>query len=236
MKSHIRILACLAALPGVMCVYRASANAEEIYREGIFLAYLERNDEQSLPPVVSGGSPLFFSESSHGATLVSSESVVPAGSPAPTQAFEQTASAGSVTHVGAEFVAFGQESLIRSEVPSEHVSNCESETVSCWSDPCEENAHWLCRKSQQLQRRRYFSQQSQHKHSLYPVISPHCQPAYGVYETCWRQLQPNRCYYRCEESLGDPSLLPVPQHSEGSTGSPEPLKSPPSDLARPYEK
>ncbi|HUG19589.1 MAG TPA: hypothetical protein VMM56_11450 [Planctomycetaceae bacterium] len=236
MKNLFRILACLAAIPGVMTECFTYANAGEIYREGIFLAYLERNDEQSLPPVLSGGSQLFFSESSHETTLTSSETILLASSPAPMPAPAQSASAGSLTHVGAEVVAVGQAAPVHSEAPIESVLRSESETVPCHSDPCEENAGWMCRKSHQLHRRIYFSQQSNHKKSLYPVIHPHCQPAYGVYETCWRQIQPNPCYYRSEESLSDPSLLPVPQPSAGSAGSPEPLKSPPSDPARPYEK
>jgi hypothetical protein len=223
MNNSSRILSLIVVMPVVLaCI--GPVNAGEIYREGIFLASLERSDAQSLPPVVSTTSPTSFPVSSPRTIPVGAQRD---GAPDSIRFSVMQENAESVTHVVSEFVDSG------GDQPVSAGPVWESGMISCQACLSQADEGWLCRKSDQLNRKIYFSRQGNHKKSLYPVIRPYCQPAYGVYETCWRQIQPNNCCYRSLEPYGDPSLLPVPQTPLVPQASPEgtPLQKIP-----PYEQ
>lgn len=52
---------------------------------------------------------------------------------------------------------------------------------------------WLEKKTNSLFKKCYFKNHQKHKKFLYPIQAPYCQPGYGVHETCWRTMEPNRC-------------------------------------------
>lgn len=216
MHNSSRILSLIVVMSvAIACI--SPVNAGEIYREGVFLASLESNDAQSLPPIVSTTSPT---------------STIPVGAqrdgaPDSIRFSVMQENAESVTHVVSEIVDTG------GEQPMSAGADWESGLNFCQDCPAHADEDWLCRKCNHLNRRIYFSRQGIHKKSLYPVIRPYCQPAHGVYDTCWRQIQPNRCSYRYVESHGGPTLLPVPQQALPS--SPVSPEGTPLQKLPPYE-
>lgn len=205
MHNSSRILSLIVVMPvAIACI--SPVNAGEIYREGVFLASLESSDAQSLAPIVS--------------PQTSPTRTIPVGTqrdgaPDSIRFSVMQEHAESVTHVISGFADSG------GEQPVSAGADWESGLNFCQDCPAQADEDWLCRKCNHLNRKIYFSRQGIHKKSLYPVIRPYCQPAHGVYETCWRQFQPNKCCYRYVEPHGDPSLLPVPQTLPSSPVSPE---------------
>jgi hypothetical protein len=238
MSTSSRILACLVALPAALLTFHGSLAGGELYREGIFLASLESSEVHALPPLVAADRhALDSSNRSSAIRLVGG------------QTDHQRATAGSVTQVlSAESVTQVSEDGLRpasaefvrghsepAPLPCETQIRCEAETIGCRSCPDCEQAGTGKIKQNRMQRRIYFSQQGNPKKCLYPVARPYCQPAFGIHETCWRQVHPNPCYPRCEETLHGEALPPEPQATPLAPPSANQVPSSGSPAPRPYE-
>ena len=87
-----------------------------------------------------------------------------------------------------------------------------------------------CQECSSLSGKIRYNRLPETKKTIYPIARPYCQPGYGIYETCWRQIQPNNCCYRCQPLPGEHVLPPVP------ASQPLPGETPESNTApRPYE-
>ncbi len=86
-------------------------------------------------------------------------------------------------------------------------------TAQCLPDACHSRScsssdtgksSWLEKKTHSFFKKCYFKNHQKHKKFLYPIQPPYCQPGYGVHETCWRTMEPNRC---CRQQVIHPEPI-----------------------------
>lgn len=107
---------------------------------------------------------------------------------------------------------------------AQYVTQASEEAVSYYDDKCStqgcndpscqacqncEKENWLDAKCRCLKRKAYFNHHRNHKQFLYPVCRPYCQPGFGIYDTCWRRIQPNYCACQNQQYLySQPDAVP----------------------------
>lgn len=114
-------------------------------------------------------------------------------------------------------------------------------TQGCNDPSCQacqncEQEKWLDAKYRHLNRKAYFNHHRNHKQFLYPVCRPYCQPGFGIYDTCWRRIQPNYCTCQDQQYLysqpaavpqapaGAPNGQPGPQNPTYENAPPAPYQ------------